>query len=130
NSYVEMVNNQWSASDSLRFFVDGADMHTRASVPSTNSGRRVYIRDRQHGELKQNIPERNVWLDHNATQSLDWRIDGSKHISVTAPASGDIQISRRLDWKGLRFTVHFRGAVPLKHGNDYFLLAKGSDVTI
>lgn len=130
DSYVEFVNNQWYSTVNLRFFVDGVDMHTRATVPAANSGRRVYIRDRQHGELKQNIPERNVWVDHNAGQSLDWRIDGGKHLVVQTPSAGDVQISRRNDWKGLRFTVHFRQAVPLKHGNDYFLLAKGSDVTI
>src|SRR5690606_17433176 len=119
NSYTEFVGNMWANSSDYRIFYNGIDLSQRASIPVTNGLQRAYIRDRQHGELKQNIPERNVWVDHNASQSNDWRIDTGKHLRVVATTSGDVQISRRASWRGLRFTVHFEASVTLKHGNDY-----------
>ena len=128
--YHEFIGSIWGVNDGLGIWFDDQNMATRSSIPYSNRKKRVYIRDRQHGELKQSISERNMWLEYTGDQAEDIACAWGKHHTISAAPTGDIAVVDRTSWKGARFTIHFGVACTLKHGTTRFWLAKGADVVV
>lgn len=91
DSYVEAVGNFWNVATtpdytpSNMFVINGSSVIDKSISDATYPRNRVYIRDLEHGERRQNIPQVDLWCRHNGgklTRAL--RVDSSRHLLVTA----------------------------------------------
>jgi hypothetical protein len=119
--YVEAIGNDWSTTDQYSITIDGHDLAALSSVGQHKRNVKIYVRDRQHGELKQGIPERNIWTIVKAAEPI-YPVAGKQFV-VSETRSAPLKVVDRDSWKGARFTVHFELATKLTHGNDFFQLA-------
>lgn len=131
HSYHEYIGNHWSTNNNYKIKHNGDDMKTKGAQNAALYNQRVYIRDRHHGEVRQCMPQRDIWLLYSGDAGASIRAEGGRNHVIRDVPTGDITVVDRDEWIGARLTIQFAtDGITLKEGNDFFRLAAGEDTAI
>lgn len=133
--YIEMIGNDWASGSSHpadeMIMINGVSVKNLASTQSVYTTGRIYIRDEEHGEVRQNLPSRDIWCNHyREVDANNWKLSGGRNLVLTYVPTTDVTVETPEVWKGARFTMHFYVGCTLKHGSGFFYLAAGVDTAI
>jgi hypothetical protein len=123
--YFEAVANSWPTNTDNRIKVNGNDMKTRASSGPSFPKRRIYIRDRVHGEVLENMQRRHVWTTYTGSQVAAIRAEaGPNHVIIGWDSITPVAVENASDWPGARIVIHAKVTVDLT--NAEFNMANGA----